>query len=1463
MNIYTLIRLKKAILYLPLLFLIALLHTSMNISAQWTGNGTSANPYLINNVADLTTLAINVNNGTSTYSGRFFRLTASLNLTGTWTPIGTSARTFQGNLDGNNHIISGVNINLPTTDNVGLFGFLTNATIRNLGVEANSGTVTGHNNVGILAGSQSGGSITNCYAAGNVMGNDIIGGLIGNMAASTSNISGCYVFVQASGSTNTNGIGGLAGVQRGNITNCYTFGSIQGNGPAGGIAGTGSTSAILSNSYSKCSISSNTTARIGGLTGNQSQSTAVLKNSVAVNDLVSCVLSSNAVGRVLGFRNNSGSAINNYAWDNMPITVNGLPKSVNPNGNDIDGASQTLSNLKSYPFYYTTASWENAISTGNNSSAIWNIWDDNSYPYLQTQSSPVNNIGFSETTLQGIFRSDVIMDSILIYLKNGASFTRLGAANVNNTNHTWTYSDPALNVNGIVYIFTYETGKAWPSYPITETVCSLPPTFDTTDISSCISAVNLLNAITNLQNATINDVRFSKADGDAFDANIILSPATYSVYGTQTIYARATNSLGCQGDIESFQIKQTGSLLFKENFGSAGTSTCSTVPLGSNITSYTFGGNLFTNGNYSICSQLSSFYSDYWYWGTASYDHTEPGKGYSMIVNADFEPGKFYTLKINNLCPGTHLYFSAWVFNLVDPNAPNTIFYTNQGVVFNDPDLLFVLTDDNGTTLAQHNTGSIPKVTNASVNWRPYSFEFVTGASPSVTLTLYNNAPGGNGNDLMIDDIEVYLCVPPVVIDGKLSYCPGEVANLNVKNEDGSPIDPNLKVNWLFSTTGDLGPDAQWTPISEQTAAQLSSVIQQAGYIRAVVGSVSAIDAGLYNCCSNSNPIRVVLTPELMYWKKNATDNNWNNPANWTDANGIDLNAVPGPCTDVHIPGNADYYPSLDSISTERTGIYRDPVCRDITFHFGAEVAKQHFLDYRKAYVLYNFGYYDASNAFRNDGDPYSAAPINRGRWYALAAPLKNIVSGDFSVGGFPNMWQQGFKSSPDHTSTLSGDWYTPENTVALEIGARQNYAISVWAGEYLPGVLGEDDHKNLNDLKGILQMPYFEDPVISPKHRIHTYVPADSASRFNYYYYQIPGLPIEPSKYDDFKRGSKSYRFVFEDDMNKPMDDFAVTVPAGTEIMIGNPFISSLDFQDFYDHNSPVIENYYRLFINNNFDTYSLETGSATGLTNYIGSFQGFFVTTKGTGSTNLHFPVSSSVTRPGYTNHEFRTSDNTIYDVLRINVESKVGKSHATLVLNPLKKGSDVQQLFIINEDSKNVPQLYMRNSANLKNVIQYESGNLIEVPVGIIIESSDSITLSVSFSEENHFISVTLADKWLNKEVNLLENTAYSFRNEPGTGERFLLRINSGIPTDIHPVEEKNSFNAFIKNRVLEVYASSTISDIEVLTMQGISILFLTNLNTSQYTQPVNIPQGIYIIKITLKNNEIKTQKTIFYD
>ena len=134
-------------------------------------------------------------------------------------------------------------------------------------------------------------------------------------------------------------------------------------------------------------------------------------------------------------------------------------------------------------------------------------------------------------------------------------------------------------------------------------------------------------------------------------------------------------------------------------------------------------------------------------WHTVSSDHT--GGGAFMMVNASQTPGDFFVQSLTSLCPNTTYVFSAWVLNVV--NNPALI----------KPNLIFKIEAADGTVLAQHATGEIDVF--AQPTWQQVGFSFTNGSSSApVVLRITNNAPGGQGNDLALDDISFRPCGPVV-----------------------------------------------------------------------------------------------------------------------------------------------------------------------------------------------------------------------------------------------------------------------------------------------------------------------------------------------------------------------------------------------------------------------------------------------------------------------------------------------------------------------------------------------------------------------------------------------------------------------------------------------------------------------------------------------------------------------------
>lgn len=171
-----------------------------------------------------------------TSPGNYFKLSNDISLGGSsqpWTPLGTSAAPFEGNFDGANFTISGLNVSATVA---GLFAYLgSSAQIENLVLEGTTKGVT----VGALAGiAYSGANVTSVSTTVDVVGdgttgNSYVGGLIGFIYGVADNSTSLSVLENISILRENNrgslrgktmfmgGVVGLAGVRPNNARGGY------------------------------------------------------------------------------------------------------------------------------------------------------------------------------------------------------------------------------------------------------------------------------------------------------------------------------------------------------------------------------------------------------------------------------------------------------------------------------------------------------------------------------------------------------------------------------------------------------------------------------------------------------------------------------------------------------------------------------------------------------------------------------------------------------------------------------------------------------------------------------------------------------------------------------------------------------------------------------------------------------------------------------------------------------------------------------------------------------------------------------------------------------------------------------------------------------------------------------------------------------------------------------------------
>lgn len=194
-----------------------------------SGDGSASSPYMISTAKQFD----NIRN----YSHLCFKLDNDIDLSSLINPTSTGWEPidFSGHFDGCNHKTTGLWINSPGRDNIGLFGTINNATISGIRLELSEKGITGRNNVGGIVGYPSGTSdldtrISDCCVTGNISGESAIGGICGSQYVASwhrTNISRCQYNGDITVSRGS--AGGIIGSSYGTttISDCYAIANIS------------------------------------------------------------------------------------------------------------------------------------------------------------------------------------------------------------------------------------------------------------------------------------------------------------------------------------------------------------------------------------------------------------------------------------------------------------------------------------------------------------------------------------------------------------------------------------------------------------------------------------------------------------------------------------------------------------------------------------------------------------------------------------------------------------------------------------------------------------------------------------------------------------------------------------------------------------------------------------------------------------------------------------------------------------------------------------------------------------------------------------------------------------------------------------------------------------------------------------------------------------------------------------
>lgn len=280
--------------------------------------------------------------------------------------------------------------------------------------------------------------------------------------------------------------------------------------------------------------------------------------------------------------------------------------------------------------------------------------------------------------------------------------------------------------------------------------------------------------------------------------------------------------------------------------------------LGSGVTnlSYTTN-NCPDDGYYTIVNSINTNPSNcHTTWQSVASDHTGNPNGYMMVVNASYQPSIFFTQTANGLCPNTTYEFSAYILNLI------TLAASQVGNV-SEPNITFSIETVDGTVLKTYNTGTIDPTD--APKWTKYGTYFATpDGVTDVIVKMTNNAPGGNGNDLVLDDIAFRACGPIVqtgfgslAANGSQDICEGSNINYTLTSSVGAGYN-NPSMQWQSNAN-----NGGWTNIAGATSPNYTINIPQASagtyQYRLAVGEGTNINT--LSCFVNSDPLTINVNP--------------------------------------------------------------------------------------------------------------------------------------------------------------------------------------------------------------------------------------------------------------------------------------------------------------------------------------------------------------------------------------------------------------------------------------------------------------------------------------------------------------------------------------------------------------------------------------------------------------------------
>ena len=511
---------------------------------------------------------------------------------------------------------------------------------------------------------------------------------------------------------------------------------------------------------------------------------------------------------------------------------------------------------------------------------------------------------------------------------------------------------------------------------------------------------------------------------------------------------------------------------------------------------------------------------------------------------------------------------------------------------------------------------------------------------------------------------------------------------------------------------------------------------------------------------------------------------------------------------------------------------FQGNVCREIYFKPGAELLRPHRLHYEKAWV---------------------EKEMDANKWYLVSVPMKNTYAGDMYVPTSMTDYSlatpapvagrqvtEAFQPITFNTTTYSRtrypiyqrSWGMNNGTVHVKQNdiRANSYSANLSYGTVTTNI-AEWGH-TYNDV----QVPYNDFTAFAIRaHKKNqsdkTLIRLPKADTSYEYYDWNEDSPI-PAAGTAIKTVGKAsiYKLVsdYQDDTDSETTPLVFSISSMQQqdgyVLVGNPFMVSIDMKKFFDTNSQLSSDGYWTYEGSNAEAHDVPT---TEKTTVIKPLQAFFVK-KGT-ATAITFNKEMQIdgnhpTPPGWGGGGGKA--------MTLIAENDKGQSKATILT---EEGNDVETLFDSNLDD--VPMVYIAPDGKALSILH--SSLFTPLSFGVTCSTDDAVDVTLSGLDAIGENSLYVVDAVDGRATKIEENISVSILpNEYG---RYFITNTSSLGETEDDVT--GDIRVSVHHGMVTVTASRNLGTVRALGTNGATVYSAEDCGT---TTTFALHRGIYVVE-----------------